>query len=189
MNDGMNAMVLFEPLPPMLPMPEWWQRFSALDTIERLTPWALARMLLYAKDNYCADNAAWQQFLADVADASGKAKHTLENYCSVARQWPYGSEYEELSFAHHAEVSGRGFSDEERDYWLSEAIRQGWSVEALRAALRGDRETQQRQAQELRRILSSGGTWQLSAISGGWIRLRNDNQEIDCKIAEWRFEQ
>lgn len=183
MNSGMNAMVLFEPLPPALPPAQWWERFSALDTIERLTPWTIARMLLYAKVNYCANGAEWQQFLQDAADATGKAKHTLENYCSVARQWPYGEEYEELSFAHHEAVTR--LHAEERHFWLSEAIANGWSVEALRQAIKGDPQTQRQQQQELQRLLS-GGRWSVTAVTGGWVRLRDGNKEIDCKISEWR---
>jgi len=181
-----NSMVLFAPLLPGTPVEEWWGRFEALTDIERLAPWATARMLLYAKKNYCTTKDDWRQFKEDVATQRSCSTKVLENYCAVAQQWPEGEEYEELSFSHHAAVAGQ--ESEERHYWLQQALEMQWSVDKLTMMIRGDVATQQAKQRELQNLLASG-QWRVTTVTGGWVRLKNGNKELDCRISEWRVEQ
>lgn len=196
MNDGMNAMVLLcDPIPTTLTPAAWWDNLTALTTLEELVPWAIGKYLAFAKNAYCTtngtlDRAAWREWKDRVSGQTGKSISRLENICSTFSHWPEGCpiELEGLTFAHFEEVDRFSDDKELALFWLDSAKANGWSAKELGFAISGDKATQQRQQQELQRLLQSG-SWTVNAVTGGWVRLRDGSRELDCKISEWRIEQ
>lgn len=188
MNDGMNAMVLLrDPIPATITELEWGDQFTALCTIEELVPWAIGRFLLHGRTYFWESNQEWAGKKEEIATQTGKSLSRIENILVVARLWPDGPpvEYEGLSFGHFEAVTRFRDSDELMHYWLYMAKSEGWTVGRLQDEIKGDRETQKYQAQDLARHLASG-SWTVAATSGGWVRLRSGGTEIDCRVVEWR---
>ena len=112
--------------------------FDAFRLLDR-SPWAVARLLLWMREHVFQDDDAWSGYLEDVGTQYHKSIGTLRNWITTAKAFPPGEEFEGLSFTHHTEVAH--LEGQEREFWMHAAFGGQWSVEKLRAALAGPRDT------------------------------------------------
>ncbi|MEO1290284.1 MAG: hypothetical protein AAFV93_21240 [Chloroflexota bacterium] len=82
----------------------------------------------------------------EIADLFGFEYGTVRVYASVARNIDLLIRINKLSFGHHQLVAGMRDIDtgeilqQEQQYWLQQAVDNGWSVRQLRAAINGEKE-------------------------------------------------
>lgn len=103
---------------------------------------ALARALSYGRDILafalsdllCYAEEAFGEDFAQIAEATGRAPGTLQNWLSVGRRVHPDARREDLFFSHHVEVTK--FPFEEQCSWLKRAAENGWTVAELRQHLR-----------------------------------------------------
>jgi hypothetical protein len=87
-----------------------------------LSAWCLGDWMIYGQTRY---NGRCQHAIR----AAGLDYETLRNYAWVARSIELPRRRAGLSFQHHAEVAA--LSARERDYWLDQAEKFGWSSSQL----------------------------------------------------------
>ena len=115
-------------LPQNLPERSWEQIGTNLRELVNSSAWWLADWLIYGEATY-----GWRRY-KEAIERTGLDYQTLRNYAWVARRFEHHRRRDNLSFAHHAEVTR--LSPPEQDYWLRKAEQQKWSRNELRRAVR-----------------------------------------------------
>ncbi|MFF4188232.1 LmbU family transcriptional regulator [Streptomyces sp. NPDC001691] len=115
-------------LPQNLPERSWEQIGTNLRELVNSSAWWLADWLIYGEAAY-----GWRRY-KEAIERTGLDYQTLRNYAWVARRFEHHRRRDNLSFAHHAEVTR--LSPPEQDYWLRKAEQQKWSRNELRRAVR-----------------------------------------------------
>ncbi|OIK05308.1 regulator [Streptomyces monashensis] len=114
--------------PQNLPERSWEQIGTNLRELVNSSAWWLADWLIYGEAAY-----GWRRY-KEAIERTGLDYQTLRNYAWVARRFEHHRRRDNLSFAHHAEVTR--LSPPEQDYWLRKAEQQKWSRNELRRAVR-----------------------------------------------------
>ncbi|RNL80540.1 regulator [Halostreptopolyspora alba] len=115
-------------LPRNLPERSWEQIGVNLCELTNSSAWWLGDWLIYGETTY-----GWRRY-REAIERTGLDYQTLRNYAWVARRFEHHRRWDNLSFAHHAEVTR--LSPPEQDYWLRKAEQQKWSRNELRRAVR-----------------------------------------------------
>ncbi|MGW7276284.1 LmbU family transcriptional regulator [Streptomyces sp. NPDC054864] len=115
-------------LPQNLPERSWERIGTNLRELVNSSAWWLADWLIYGEATY-----GWRRY-KEAIERTGLDYQTLRNYAWVARRFEHHRRRDNLSFAHHAEVTR--LSPPEQDYWLRKAEQQKWSRNELRRAVR-----------------------------------------------------
>lgn len=113
-----------------LPLERWQQIGADLARRGNRLAWQIADWLHYGEWEY------GDRYIDAIA-ATGLDYGTLRNYASVAGKFSMSRRRDNLSFAHHAEVTGLPFTDQ--DAWLDLAEEHGWSRNELRDRIRASR--------------------------------------------------
>lgn len=114
--------------PQNLPERSWEQIGTNLRELANSSAWWLADWLLFGESSY-----GWRRY-KEAIERTGLDYQTLRNYAWVARRFEQHRRRDNLSFAHHAEVTR--LAPPEQDYWLRKAEQQKWSRNELRRAVR-----------------------------------------------------
>lgn len=107
---------------------DWEQIGSILSKFTGALQWLIGDWIVHG------DEARFAVEREAVAAYFNLDTHTLDNYASVARQFPISRRRESLSFSHHETVAALP-EDKQREY-LDSAERAGWSVARLRQSIR-----------------------------------------------------
>ena len=113
--------------PQNLPLRAWEKIGQELRGISDSSSWWLADWLIYGESAY---NGRYREAI----ERTGLDYQTLRNYAWVARRFDISRRWDNLSFAHHAEVASLEFP--EQDYWLRKAEEMSWSRNQLRKQVR-----------------------------------------------------
>lgn len=109
--------------------PEHWSELGeTIIALHGATQWLIGDWLLHDENNHWGATTA----LAEKYDLN---LNTLYTYRKIAKSVPFGIRIPELSFGHHQVVAHK-LTEAEQRQWLEHARDEGWSVAALRAALR-----------------------------------------------------
>jgi len=106
---------------------EWVSLGLALHTMRSSLDWLIADYM-----DVC--ERVHGQTYDEVADILGVETKTLYNRASVARKVDISRRREDLSFSHHALVAA--LPPEWQNYWLGQAIHQGWSRRTMENAIK-----------------------------------------------------
>lgn len=109
---------------------DWMTVGRVLRKLENGLQWLIGDWVLKTKPEW-GDTYAW-------AEELGFALPTLWDYVYVCRSVQISVRTEILSFGHHKLVAGIPDAKTQRE-WLERAEAEGWSVAAMRAAMRGQR--------------------------------------------------
>lgn len=114
----------------------WLGSFSKAATFW-IGDWLIFGETLYGEDSAQAVEATASERYSVTERITGLAHQTLLNSSSVCRRVARERRREELSFGHHSVVAP--LEDAEQSAWLQKALDNGWSVSALREAIRQDK--------------------------------------------------
>lgn len=113
-----------------LALPEWVDQGKRLGSIGRSVGWWIGDWLRYG-------NATFGERYARASRITGYDVQTLMNMVYVASRFDISRRRENLSWSHHAELTGLDVEDQER--WLDLAERERMSVRCLRQEVRRER--------------------------------------------------
>lgn len=105
----------------------WAREGGRIGALARGSAWWLGDWLHFG-------TAKWGDRYAKAARITGYDAKTLRNMRYVASRFPPSLRRDNLSWSHHALVTGH--TPEQRTYWLDRATQDGFSVEDLRMELR-----------------------------------------------------
>jgi hypothetical protein len=137
-------------LPPDVPYDQYEALAYMFGRVHRQTAWVLGDLLNYGEKVY-------GEKFAQAEAATGLAKSTLENYCSVCNRIPRSRRKKSLAFSIHAEVAS--LSPAEQTEWLSKASKEGWRRGRIReelAPMRAAAELEVAQKREARTAMLNG---------------------------------
>lgn len=106
---------------------EWWAFFEAIRRIDTAIQWVIGDLVAYGEDNF-------ETTYDEIAEVTGYAAETIENYAYVARKVPPSLRNDSLSFNHHYLVASLD-TDEDRQRWLQRAEEHELSVADLRKSI------------------------------------------------------
>lgn len=110
---------------------ELWEAYGgAIRRVEGAIQWIIGDWLNYGERKY-------GETYAQAMDETDMEYQALANYKWVAGQVEFSTRVENLSWTHHREVAN--MEPEEQEYWLNEAVEQGYTVRGLREAIRDER--------------------------------------------------
>lgn len=115
-------------IPEEFTMAEWKKAGTTIGALAKGAQWWVADWLNFGE-------ARFGEKYAQYIDELGLAQGTLSNYQSVAGKMPASRRREELSFGHHEAVLSIEDPDLQ-DELLTEAIKEKWTREQLRQAIR-----------------------------------------------------
>jgi hypothetical protein len=118
-------------LPAGLSREAWAEYARTVAAIDRASAWWVGDCLIYGEDLYGED-------LFGLAEVMGLEPHTLQNRVSVARAVPPALRRAGLSWSHHEAVAGQPRDEQAR--LLAQAEAEGWSVAALRRAVKATKQ-------------------------------------------------
>jgi len=107
---------------------EWDWMGKQLQIVQQCSGWWIGDWLL-------GGEALFGDKYLQAIHLTGNALQTLRNKQWVCRKIPPARRREGLSFTMHAEVAG--LSDDEQEYWLDMAEKEGWGCKELRDAIKG----------------------------------------------------
>jgi len=107
----------------------WMEVFSSIKDFHAASQFWLGDLLLFAEQSYGEE-------YTQVLDETDMEYHVLASYKWVAGKVKDYLRKESLTWSHHKEVAK--LEPEEQDYWLNEAVEQGYSVRGLRDAIRDE---------------------------------------------------
>jgi hypothetical protein len=114
-------------LPDKLGLESWCRIGNQISLITNASAWWLGDWLIYGQESF---PDRYKQAMA----RTSLDYQTLRNYSYVARRFSHPRRRPELSFQHHAEVSG--LEDPDQEIWLNRAQTFGWSLHEFRRQLR-----------------------------------------------------
>ena len=107
---------------------ELWEAYGgAIRRVEGAVQWIIGDWLNYGERKY-------GEMYAQAVDETDYKKETLMNAKWVAGKIETSLRREVLTWSHHKEVAK--LEPEEQEYWLNEAVEQGYGVRGLRDAIR-----------------------------------------------------
>lgn len=139
-------------LPPDVPYDQYEALAYMFGRVHRQTAWVLGDLLNYGEKVY-------GEKFSQAEAATGLAKSTLENYCSVCNRIPRSRRRKSLAFSIHAEVAS--LSPREQTEWLGKAVSEGWKRGRIReelAPLRRAADLDVEQRREARAAILNGAS-------------------------------
>lgn len=118
---------------------DWETVGAAIFRIEGASQWLIGDWLNYGEVRF-------KHPLEQIASLLNRDPKTLQNYSWVASSLPHSLRREMLSFGHHMLVAGDRLPEVEKDRWLGEAERYGWTVNQMRQAMKKKRSKGRRAA-------------------------------------------
>lgn len=113
-------------LPPDTPFDQYESLAYMFGRVHRQSAWVLGDLLNFGE-------RAYGEKYAQAEAATGLAKQTLENYCSVCSRVPRSRRRKSLAFSIHAEVAS--LPPVEQTEWLAKAAKEGWRRGRIREEL------------------------------------------------------
>jgi len=111
---------------------EVWEAYgNGIRRVEGAIQWLIGDWLNYGERKY-------GEMYAQAMDETDYEKKTLKNAKWVAGRIEVSRRRDTLNFSIHAEVAK--LEPEEQEYWLNEAVEQGYTVRGLRDAIRDARD-------------------------------------------------
>nr|WP_198151202.1 LmbU family transcriptional regulator [Kibdelosporangium sp. MJ126-NF4]CTQ98554.1 conserved hypothetical protein present in several antibiotic biosynthetic clusters [Kibdelosporangium sp. MJ126-NF4] len=149
---------------------DWELAGTKLAAFADASAWCLGDWVVFGQHRYT------DRYRRAVA-AAGLDYQTLRNYAWVARRFELSRRRPELSFQHHAEVAA--LPEHEQNYWLSQAVRNGWSRNQLRQHVRGQRDG----------VVKEAAAPQLNVPPELVDRWRAAAREKKCSLESWIVQQ
>lgn len=120
-------------LPDDLSIDDYLRLSMAVVQVESSVQWWLGDLLAFGLRKSDQD-FAWGETYQQVAAATGQDVNTLYTLAWVSRSVEFSLRKENLSYSHHKEIAK--LEPDAQAYWLEQAAQNGWSVRALRDAIR-----------------------------------------------------